>query len=131
MKFQNIKKKKKRSNLISPLQILKNITVCLTLQNLKMLSQYQKIQLQALMTSITRCLNTFPKPPLTHFYIFQRYMDNRGFSRKLAFGHNYTYSQTRERSCRTNKLQTNSANKLPLQNTRENDKQTTCLVLRI
>ena len=32
-----------------------------------MLSQYQKIQLQALMTSITRCLNTFPKPPLTHF----------------------------------------------------------------
>ena len=43
----------------------------------------------------------------------------------------YTYSQTRERSCRTNKLQTNSANKLPLQNTRENDKQTTCLVFRI
>ena len=43
-------------------------------------------------------------------------MDNRSFSRKLAFGHNYTYSQTRERSCRTNKLQTNSANKLPLQN---------------
>ena len=36
-----------------------------------------------------------------------------------------------EKSCRTNKLQTNSANKLPLQNTRENDKQTTCLVLRI
>ena len=30
-----------------------------------------------------------------------------------------------------NKLQTNSANKLPLQNIRENDKQTTCLVLRI
>ena len=37
----------------------------------------------------------------------------------------------RKRSSRTNKLQTNSANKLPLQNTRENDKQTTCLVLRI
>ena len=35
-----------------------------------MLSQYQKIQLQALMTSIIRCLNTFPKPLLTHFYIF-------------------------------------------------------------
>ena len=29
-KFQNIKNKKKRSNLTSPLQILKNITVCLT-----------------------------------------------------------------------------------------------------
>ena len=49
-------------------------------------------------------------------------MDNRCFSRKVAFGHNYTY-YTRERPCRTNKLQTNSANKLPLQNIRENDKQ--------
>ena len=83
-----------------------------------MLSQYQKIQLQAQMTSIIRLLNTFPKPLLTDF------------SRKLAFGHNHNYSQTRETPCRTNKLQTNSANKLPLQNTRENDKQT-CLVLRI
>ena len=77
-------------------------------------------------------LKHLPKTALdTLFTYFQRYMDNRSFSRKLAFGHSYTYSQTRERSCRTNKLQTNSANKLPLQNTRENDKQTTCLVLRI
>ena len=29
----------------------------------------------------------------------------RSFSRKLAFGHNYTYSQTRDRSYRTHKLQ--------------------------
>ena len=84
-KFQNIKKnKKKKSNLISPLQILKNITACLTLQNLKMLSQYQKIQLQALMTSITRCLNTFPKPPLTHFYIFSTVYGQQEFFQKAG-----------------------------------------------
>ena len=44
-----------------------------------MLSQCQKIQLQALMTSITRCLNTFPKPPLTHFYIFSTGYGQQGF----------------------------------------------------
>ena len=45
-----------------------------------MLSQYQKVQLQALMTSIIRCLNTFPKPPLTHFYIFATVYGQRSFS---------------------------------------------------
>ena len=35
-----------------------------------MLSQYQKIQLQGQMTSIIRCLNTFPKPHLTLLHIF-------------------------------------------------------------
>ena len=67
----------------------------------------------------------------TLLHIFNGIWITGVFSRKLAFGHNYTYSQTTERSCRTNKLQTKSANKLPLQNTIENDKQTTCLVLRI
>ena len=65
----------------------------------------------------------------TLLHIFNGIWTTGVFSRKLAFGHNYTYSQTRESSCRTNKLQTNSANKLPLQNTRENDKQTTCSVM--
>ena len=83
-KFQNIKKQEEKSNLNSPLQILKNITACLTLQNLKMLSQYQKIQLQALMTSITRCLNTFPKPPLTHFYIFLTVYGQQEFFQKAG-----------------------------------------------
>ena len=81
---EKLKNKKKKSNLISPLQILKNITACLTLQNLKMLSQYQKIQLQALMTSITRCLNTFPKPPLTHFYIFSTVYGQQEFFQKAG-----------------------------------------------
>ena len=82
--FKTSKNKKKKSNIISPLQILKNITACLTLQNLKMLSQYQKIQLQALMTSITRCLNTFPKPPLAHFYIFSLVYGQQEFFQKAG-----------------------------------------------
>ena len=115
-KFQNIKKQEEKIKLNFTSSNTEEYNSLFNITELKMLSQYQTIQLQAQMTSIIRCLNTFPKPPLTHFYKLKWYMDNRSFSRKLAFGHNYTYSQTRERSCRTNKLQTNSANKLPLQN---------------
>ena len=79
-KFQNIKKQEERSNLISPLQILKNITVCLTLQNLKMLSQCQKIQLQALMTSIYRMLKHLPETALdTLLHIFNGIWKTGGF----------------------------------------------------
>ena len=35
-----------------------------------MLSKYEKIHLQALITSIIKCLNTFPNLPLTHCYSF-------------------------------------------------------------
>ena len=49
-----------------------------------MLSQYQKIQLQALMTSIIRCLNTFPKSPLTHFYIFSTVYGQQEFFQKAG-----------------------------------------------
>ena len=83
-KFQNIKKQEEKIKLNFTSLILKNITVCLTLQNLKMISQCQKIQLQALMTSITRCLNTFPKPPLTHFYIFSTVFGQQGFFQKAG-----------------------------------------------
>ena len=50
-----------------------------------MLSQYQKTQLQALMTSIIRCLiNTFPKPLLTHFYIFSTVYGQQEFFQKAG-----------------------------------------------
>ena len=49
-----------------------------------MLSQYQKIQLQARMTSISRCLNTFPKPPWTHFYIFSTVYGQQEVFQRLA-----------------------------------------------
>ena len=95
-----------------------------------MISQYQKIQPQALMTSITRCLNTFPKPSLTHFYIFSTVYGQQGILQKAGVWPQL-YLFPNQGEIMQNKLQTNSINKLPLQNTRENDKQTTCLVLRI
>ena len=68
-KFQNMKKQEEKIKLNFTSSNTEEYNSLFNITELKMLSQYQKIQLQALMTSITRCLNTFPKPPLTHFYI--------------------------------------------------------------
>ena len=131
-KFQNIKKNSKKiSNLISPLQIRKNISL-FNITELKDAIAVSKDTATGPDDIHYQMLKHLPDSALdTLLHIFNDIWTTGVFSRKLAFGHNYTYSQTRERSCRTNKLQTNSTNKLPLQNTRENDKQTTCLVLRI
>ena len=130
--FKTSKNKKKRSNLISPLQKLRKYNSLFNITELKDAIAISKDTATGPDDIHYQMLKHLPETALdTLLHIFNGIWTTAVFSRKLAFGHNYTYSQTRERPCRTNKLQSNSANKLPLQNTRENDKQTTCLVLRI
>ena len=81
------KNDKQRSNLISPFQIRKNITV------LKIPSQYQKYTHTSPDDTHYRMIKYLHDSALdTLFTYHQCYLDNRSFSRKLAFGNNYTYS---------------------------------------
>ena len=78
-KFQNIKKQEEKIKLNFTSSNTEEYNSLFNITELKHAIHYQKIQLQALMTSITRCLNTFPKPPLTHFYIFSTVYGQQGF----------------------------------------------------
>ena len=78
-KFQNIKKQEENIKLNFTSSNTEEYNSLFNITELKHAIHYQKIQLQALMTSITRCLNTFPKPPLTHFYVFSTVYGQQGF----------------------------------------------------
>ena len=69
-KFQNIKKQEEKIKLNFTSSNTEEYNSLFNITELKDAIAIRKIQLQARMTSITRCLNTFLKPPLTHFYIF-------------------------------------------------------------
>ena len=83
------------------------------------------------MTFIIKCLNTFPIPPLTHFYTFSMVSGQNEFLQKAGVWPQLYLFPNQVKIMQNQQTTDHSANKLPLQNTRENDKQTTYLVLRI